>query len=154
MHSSDNSRYSRRLMAEKEKKMCPSAKGGNILKERLLKYYLVAIVVFLQLLAHNKHVTNAMSEETKYGLTVYAEPCIDECKQRGFPYTWCHKNFSRGGTWPKRDYCSHNDTMTRFLDPCLDSCHQDRQEKLGFFYWCRTNTSRGNWDYCSPLPRY
>ena len=34
-----------------------------------------------------------------YGLTTYGEACIDACKQRGFPFTWCHKTKSRNGTF-------------------------------------------------------
>ena len=116
---------------------------------------LFVILSFLQLFGYSKNVANAMSEEAQYGLTTYAEPCTDECKQRGFPYTWCHKKPSRNGTWIDRDYCSQLPGTTRYLEPCLESCHQDRRERSGSFYWCRTApTPRGDWDYCSPFPRW
>lgn len=115
---------------------------------------LLVILSFIQLLGYSKN-ANAMSEETRYGLTAYAEPCTDECKQRGFPYTWCHKQPSRNGTWIDRDYCSPGPGLTRYLEPCLESCHQDRRERAGSFYWCKTApTPRGDWDYCSPYPRW
>ncbi len=83
-----------------------------------------------------------------FGLTAYGEPCSDECKPRGFPYTWCHKTPSRNGTWIDRDYCSPAPGVTRYLEPCLDACLQRDQP----FYWCKTRkTKRGDWDYCSPF---
>ena len=115
---------------------------------------LFVILSFIQLLGHIKYANATTSEESKYGLTAYAEPCTDECKQRGFPYTWCHKKPSRNGTWIDRDYCSPGPGLTRYLEPCLESCHQDRRERSGDFYWCKTApTPRGDWDYCSPYPR-
>ena len=116
---------------------------------------LFVILSFIQLLGYSKDANAMISKESKYGLTAYAEPCTDECKQRGFPYTWCHKRPSRNGTWIDRDYCSPGPGLTRYLEPCLESCHQDRRERAGNFYWCKTApTSRGNWDYCSPYPRW
>ena len=116
---------------------------------------LFVILSFIQLLGHIKYANATPSEESKYGLTAYAEPCTDECKQRGFPYTWCHKRPSRNGTWIDRDYCSPGPGLTRYLEPCLESCHQDRRERSGDFYWCKTApTPRGDWDYCSPYPRW
>ena len=49
----------------------------------------------------------------QFGLTAYGEPCTDSCKQRGFPYAWCHKKPSWNGTFlskykpttPKRYRC-------------------------------------------------
>ena len=115
---------------------------------------LFVILSFIQLLGYSKNANAMISKESKYGLTAYAEPCTDECKQRGFPYTWCHKKPSRNGTWIDRDYCSPGPGLTRYLEPCLESCHQDKRERSGSFYWCKTApTSRGNWDYCSPYPR-
>ena len=116
---------------------------------------LFVILSLIQLLGYSVRSANAMiSQESKYGLTAYAEPCTDECKQRGFPYTWCHKKASRNGTWIDRDYCSPGPGLTRYLEPCLGSCHQDKRIRSGSFYWCKTSpTSRGNWDYCSPYPR-
>ena len=35
----------------------------------------------------------------QFGLTAYGEPCTDTCKQRGFPYAWCHKKPSWNGTY-------------------------------------------------------
>lgn len=82
-----------------------------------------------------------------FGLTAYGEPCSDDCKPRGFPYTWCHKLPSRNGTWVDRDYCSPSPGVTRYLEPCLDACSQKDQ----IFFWCKTRpTKRGDWDYCSP----
>ena len=116
---------------------------------------LFVILSFIQLLGYSKDANAMISQDSKYGLTAYAEPCTDECKQRGFPYTWCHKRPSRNGTWIDRDYCSPGPGLTRYLEPCLESCHQDRRERAGDFYWCKTApTSRGNWDYCSPYPRW
>ena len=116
---------------------------------------LFVILSFIQLLGYSKDANAMISKESKYGLTAYAEPCTDECKQRGFPYTWCHKRPSRNGTWIDRDYCSPGPGLTRYLEPCLESCHQDRRERAGNFFWCKTApTSRGNWDYCSPYPRW
>ena len=116
---------------------------------------LFVILSFIQLLGYSKDANAMISKESKYGLTAYAEPCTDECKQRGFPYTWCHKKPSRNGTWIDRDYCSPGPGLTRYLEPCLESCHQDRRERAGNFFWCKTApTSRGNWDYCSPYPRW
>ena len=117
---------------------------------------LFVILSLIQLLGYGVKDVNAnmISEESKYGLTAYAEPCTDECKQRGFPYTWCHKKASRNGTWIDRDYCSPGPGLTRYLEPCLESCHQDKKVRSGNFYWCKTSpTARGNWDYCSPYPR-
>ena len=132
--------------------------GVKLFQKNAHSSYLLSLFVilsFLQLFGYSKNVANAMSEETKYGLTTYAEPCTDECKQRGFPYTWCHKKPSRNGTWIDRDYCSQLPGTTRYLEPCLESCHQDRRERSGSFYWCRTApTPRGDWDYCSPFPRW
>ena len=117
---------------------------------------LVSLFVILSfLLGYSKNANAMISKESKYGLTAYAEPCTDECKQRGFPYTWCHKKPSRNGTWIDRDYCSPGPGLTRYLEPCLESCHQDKRERSGSFFWCKTApTSRGNWDYCSPYPRW
>ena len=86
---------------------------------------------------------------TAQGLTAYGEPCTDPCKQRGFPYTWCHKKPSRNGTWIDRDYCSTGPGVTRYQEPCLGDC--SRRDGAGF-YACRTReTKRGDWDYCSPF---
>ena len=92
---------------------------------------------------------NAIDEAPEsFGLTAYGEPCSDECKPRGFPYTWCHKTPSRNGTWIDRDYCSPAPGVTRYLEPCLDACAQRDQP----FFWCKTRrTKRGDWDYCSPF---
>ena len=132
--------------------------GVKLFQKNTHSSYLLSLFVilsFLQLFGYSKNVANAMSEEAQYGLTTYAEPCTDECKQRGFPYTWCHKKPSRNGTWIDRDYCSQLPGTTRYLEPCLESCHQDRRERSGSFYWCRTApTPRGDWDYCSPFPRW
>ena len=38
-------------------------------------------------------------------LTTYGEKCTDECQQRGFPFTWCHKQKSRNGTFIGEDPC-------------------------------------------------
>ena len=87
----------------------------------------------------------------RFGLTAYGEPCTDQCSQRGFPYAWCHKKASHNGTWVDRDYCSPGPGLTRYLEPCLTTCHQTRR---GPFYWCQTApTLRGDWDYCSPFPK-
>ena len=43
-----------------------------------------------------------------YGLTTYGEACIDSCKQRGFPFTWCHKAKSRNGTFVGISYDDHD----------------------------------------------
>ena len=92
---------------------------------------------------------NAIEEGPEtFGLTAYGEPCSDDCKPRGFPYTWCHKIPSRNGTWIDRDYCSPAPGVTRYLEPCLDACAQRDQP----FFWCKTRrTKRGDWDYCSPF---
>ena len=42
-----------------------------------------------------------------YGLTAYGEPCTDSCKQRGFPYAWCHKKPSWNGTYLSKAGLSH-----------------------------------------------
>ena len=44
-----------------------------------------------------------------YGLTTYGEACIDSCKQRGFPFTWCHKTKSRNGTFVGISYDDDDD---------------------------------------------
>ena len=81
-------------------------------------------------------------------LTAYGEPCTDACTQRGFPYTWCHKEPSRNGTWIDRDYCSAVPGITRYQEPCSGPCSRHDNTP---FYWCKTRaTSRGDWDYCSP----
>lgn len=87
--------------------------------------------------------------DTPQGLTAYGEPCTDPCKQRGFPYTWCHKKPSRNGTWIDRDYCSTGPGVTRYQEPCQGECA--RRNGAGF-YACQTReTKRGDWDYCSPF---
>ena len=39
------------------------------------------------------------ADRHNFGLTAYGEPCTDTCKQRGFPYAWCHKKPSWNGTY-------------------------------------------------------
>ena len=46
-------------------------------------------------------------EDGKKGLTTYGEPCTDACKQRGFPFTWCHKKKSRNGTFIGKSSFGH-----------------------------------------------
>ena len=41
----------------------------------------------------------ALAVSQQFGLTAYGEPCTDTCKQRGFPYAWCHKKPSWNGTY-------------------------------------------------------
>ena len=41
----------------------------------------------------------ALAVNQQFGLTAYGEPCTDTCKQRGFPYAWCHKKPSWNGTY-------------------------------------------------------
>ena len=92
----------------------------------------------------------------QFGLTAYGEPCTDSCKQRGFPYAWCHKKPSWNGTFlsklrklfgiflpnlnifisSDRDYCSPEFGKTRYLETCLDNCER-REGKP--FYWCHTH---------------
>ena len=104
-----------------------------------------SVLAFLSL------VNASVSQEESFGLTAYGEPCTDPCDQRGFPYAWCHKKPSRNGTWIDRDYCSPRPGQTRYLEPCLSSCHQSSLR--GPFFWCQTApTPRGDWDYCSPFP--
>ena len=119
---------------------------------RTLSLVLVLVQALLVLgQASSKESANSIDIDSKsgsFGLTAYGEPCSDECKPRGFPYTWCHKTPSRNGTWIDRDYCSPAPGVTRYLEPCLDACAQRDQP----FYWCKTRASkRGDWDYCSPF---
>ena len=40
-----------------------------------------------------------LATSSQFGLTTYGEQCLDSCKQRGFPYAWCHKKPSWNGTY-------------------------------------------------------
>lgn len=127
----------------------PNTKMRRLRTWRLSLLLLKVALVSAQI--SSKESLNAIDDisgSDSFGLTAYGEPCSDECKPRGFPYTWCHKTPSRNGTWIDRDYCSPAPGVTRYLEPCLDACTQRDQP----FYWCRTRrTKRGDWDYCSPF---
>ena len=56
---------------------------------------------------HNNHYDYHIAQD--YGLTTYGEACIDSCKQRGFPFTWCHKTKSRNGTFVGISYDDNDD---------------------------------------------
>ena len=47
----------------------------------------------------------ASAGQQRFGLTTYGEPCLDSCKQRGFPYAWCHKKPSWNGTYLSMTPC-------------------------------------------------
>ena len=104
----------------------------------------------------------------QFGLTAYGEPCTDSCKQRGFPYAWCHKKPSWNGTFlskykpttPKRYdsdsaehwFCTDVDKLINNFssdrDYCspefgrtryLQTCLDNCERRDGKpFYWCHT----------------
>ena len=50
----------------------------------------------------------ALAVNQQFGLTAYGEPCTDTCKQRGFPYAWCHKKPSWNGTYLSMAECDQS----------------------------------------------
>merc|ERR1711962_931459 len=91
------------------------------------------------------------AEGTKIG-----QPCIDSCSSNGQSYFWCAKSlrwveddnndYSSDDDW--WEYCSPDNTHTRYGEPCRDEC-----ASRGYsYFWCYTGQSGSSWDYCSPQP--
>ena len=77
--------------------------------------------------------------------TAFGEPCKDDCAQRGYGYTWCHKRESSSiGPWADSGHCSVLPNVTSFGDLCIDGCERRGQR----YYWCNKDTT--SWGYCTP----
>ena len=63
----------------------------------------------MELLVIQTVLVTASMAKADFGLTTYGEPCTDSCKQRGFPYAWCHKKASWNGTYLSKLMNSFND---------------------------------------------
>jgi len=79
-------------------------------------------------------------------LTRYGIKCRDVCGLKGEKYYWCSQHGGDKQNW--WDYCSPNQTITRYQEKCKDECTNTDNFFFSNFYWCHTDSS---WDYCSPL---